>query len=69
MAQEIATKPGKLPSLKQTLAANRMTYPLFDTARFTQHIESAYVTMYRRHQAGLPPEHIYVRSRDETSSQ
>jgi protein O-GlcNAc transferase len=37
------------------LAQNRKTYPLFDTARFTRHVESAYTTMWRRYQSGAPP--------------
>jgi predicted O-linked N-acetylglucosamine transferase (SPINDLY family) len=61
LALELATNPQKLLSLKQTLAANRSTRPLFDTALFTKHIESAYVSMWKRHRAGLAPEHIYVR--------
>jgi predicted O-linked N-acetylglucosamine transferase (SPINDLY family) len=28
---------------------------LFDTARFTRDLESAYATMWERHQSGLPP--------------
>jgi len=65
MALELATNPDRLLSLKQTLAANRLTRPLFDTARFAAHIESAYVAMWKRHQAGLVPDHIYVRPEGE----
>jgi predicted O-linked N-acetylglucosamine transferase (SPINDLY family) len=39
---------------------NRLTTPLFDTKRFTRHIEAAYTMMYERHQAGLAPDHIIV---------
>ena len=60
LALELATNPGTLLSFRQRLAANRLTYPLFDTAHFTKHIESAYVAMWQRHQAGLAPEHIHV---------
>jgi hypothetical protein len=33
---------------------------LFDTARFTRHLEAAYMKMYGRYQAGLPPDNIVV---------
>jgi protein O-GlcNAc transferase len=60
MAIDLARHPEKLTLIKRTLAANRLTAPLFDTARFTGHIEAAYTAMHERHQAGLPPDHIVV---------
>ena len=60
LAIELATKPGKLQSIKTKLAANRLSTPLFDTALFTKHIEAAYVQMYEFYQADLPPSHIQV---------
>jgi protein O-GlcNAc transferase len=33
---------------------------LFDTARFTRHLEAAYTAMMERHRAGLSPDHIQV---------
>jgi hypothetical protein len=33
---------------------------LFDTPLFAKHIESAYIKMYERYQAGLPPEHLHI---------
>jgi protein O-GlcNAc transferase len=60
LAIELATKPEKLSSIKNKLAQNRLTAPLFDTERFTRHLEAAYTAMYARHQADLPPDHIYV---------
>ena len=60
LAIELATKPGKLQSIKAKLAANRLTTPLFDTALFTQHIEAAYVQMYERYQADLAPDNMFV---------
>jgi len=67
LAIQLATHPEQLAALKHKLAANRLTCPLFDTALFTQHIESAYQLMYNRYQADLPPEHIYVQSDTATS--
>lgn len=60
LAIELATNPGKLAAVKRRLADNRLTMPLFNTQLYTKHIEAAYTQMYERHQAGLPPEHIYV---------
>ena len=34
--------------------------PLFDTERFTRHIEAAYVTMWERYRRGQPPVHFAV---------
>ena len=60
LAIELATNPGKLAAIKDKLARNRLTTPLFDTHLFTRHIEKAYEAIYERYQAGLPPDHIYV---------
>ncbi len=60
LALELATHPEKLASLKTKLARNRLTCPLFDTARFARNIEALYSKMWQRHLAGLAPEHIYL---------
>ena len=60
LAVEIATNRAKLAAIRQKLADNRLTTPLFDTAMFANHIESAYAKMYERYRADLPPDHIYV---------
>lgn len=60
LAIELASNVLRLSEIKNKLAANRLTHPLFDTARFTHHIEEAYKKMHARYQAGLPPEHINV---------
>ena len=57
----LRTNPEKLAAIKRKLANNRLTTPLFDTQKFTRHIEAAYTTMYERYQADLPPDHIYVK--------
>lgn len=61
LAIELATNPEKLGQIRKKLANNRLTTPLFDTQLFTKHIEAAYTEMYERHQADLPPEHIYIK--------
>lgn len=45
---------------KAKLARHREVYPLFDTARFTRHIEAAYLTMWERYQRGERPEAFAV---------
>jgi len=54
LALRLAREPALLASIKAKLARNRETYPLFDTARFTRHIEAAYTTMWQRYQNRLP---------------
>lgn len=45
MALELARDPARLKAIRGKLAANRATAPLFDTARFTRNLESAYEKM------------------------
>ena len=59
-AIELAKNPGKLAEIKQKLATNRLTTPLFDTQLFTQRLEAAYTQIYQRYQADLPPDHIDI---------
>ena len=58
-AIELATNPAKLKAIKNKLERNRLTTALFDTPRFTKHLEAAYMQMYDRYQADLEPDHIY----------
>jgi predicted O-linked N-acetylglucosamine transferase (SPINDLY family) len=51
----LATDRAAIEALKAKLAQNRARCALFDTARFRRHVESAYHTMWQRHQAGEPP--------------
>lgn len=62
LAIELATTPKKLKSIKQKLERNKLTTALFDTLRFTKHIEAAYKQMYERYQADLPPNNIYIKN-------
>ncbi|HEY4124081.1 MAG TPA: tetratricopeptide repeat protein, partial [Rhizomicrobium sp.] len=54
MALRLADDPGALGAIKAKLAQNRDTCPLFDTVRFTHHLESAYLSMWQRWQRGEP---------------
>ena len=60
LAIELATNPGKLKAIKDKLANNLSTAPLYDTKLFAKNLESAYTQMYERHHKGLKPDHIYV---------
>jgi len=55
LALRLAAEPGLLASYRARLEANRLRAPLFDSRRFTRHLESAYERMWQRHVAGLPP--------------
>jgi predicted O-linked N-acetylglucosamine transferase (SPINDLY family) len=63
-AVKLATNPDQLAAIRQTLANNRLTTPLFDTPRFTRQLEAAYVSMYQKYQAGCPIGSIYVQDQD-----
>ena len=60
MAVALARDPARLAALRDRLAANRLTQPLFDAARHTRSLESAYQAMVDRHRAGLPPDHFDI---------
>lgn len=55
LALKIARDPALCAALKEKLARNRDAYPLFDTARFTRHVETAYQRMWQTHRDGRPP--------------
>ena len=59
-AIELAHSPEKLKQLKEKVQENRLATALFDPVGNTRHIESAYLEMYRRYQAGLEPKDFYV---------
>ena len=60
LAVTLARNPQRLQQIGDKLAAHRLATPLFDTARFTRHIENAYTQMVERYQADLPPAHFEV---------
>jgi protein O-GlcNAc transferase len=60
LAEALARNPTRLKALRERLAQNRATQPLFDTARFTRHLEAAYVTMWENWQRGEPPKAFSV---------
>ena len=60
LASALARDPARLAAIRAKLLRNRDTEPMFDTARFTRDLESAYTTMWKRQQAGLAPESFAV---------
>jgi len=55
MALRLAQQPDRLKAVRETLAANRSSHPLFDMARMARNVETAYQTMWQRHSEGLRP--------------
>jgi predicted O-linked N-acetylglucosamine transferase (SPINDLY family) len=55
LALELARDRGRLEGLRERLAVNRRTHPLFDTARYTRHLEAAYVRMWERAERAEAP--------------
>ncbi|WP_188263198.1 tetratricopeptide repeat protein [Azospirillum tabaci] len=60
LAVRLAGEPAVLVGFRHRLVAARATAPLFDSPRFTRHLEHAYRTMWERHAAGLPPQSFTV---------
>jgi protein O-GlcNAc transferase len=60
LALKLAREPAFLAAIRAKLASNRESYPLFDTPRFTRHIEAAYTTMWERYQRRERPEAFAV---------
>jgi predicted O-linked N-acetylglucosamine transferase (SPINDLY family) len=54
-ALRLATHPEDYAALREKLARAVATQALFDTRRYTRHLESAYRTMQARTLRGLPP--------------
>ncbi len=60
LAVALARDGTRLAGLRRHLEKGRHTAPLFNTPRFTAHLEEAYRMMWARHRAGLPPETLTV---------
>jgi predicted O-linked N-acetylglucosamine transferase (SPINDLY family) len=54
-ALELARNPAALRALRDELASNRLSRPLFQTEAFARRLEDAYADMQRRQQAGEAP--------------
>jgi predicted O-linked N-acetylglucosamine transferase (SPINDLY family) len=60
LAVALATHPERITKLRQQLATRRATTPLFDTRSFSRHLEAAYLAIYDRYMADLPPDDIEI---------
>ena len=62
LALDLALNPQRLIALREKLAANRLSTPLFNTGLFAKHIEDAYQQAYQKYCAGEAPDTILVQS-------
>jgi len=60
LAVALALQPARLQVIKEKLAQNRLTQPLFDAGTFNRNLEKAFEAMHQRHQEGLPPGDICI---------
>jgi protein O-GlcNAc transferase len=60
LALRLASDPALLSSLRDRLARNRLTHPLFDTDRARRHIEAAYTTMLEFSRTGESPRNFSI---------
>ena len=60
LALRLAHDPEELAAIRDRLAANRLTEPLFDTPRFAKNLECAYKEMWRLYLNGEQPQRIEV---------
>ncbi|MDB5723779.1 MAG: repeat-containing protein [Novosphingobium sp.] len=60
LALDLATTPAKLAAVRQRLADNRLTCPLFDTVAHTRKLEAAYIAAHQRHREGLTPSELSI---------
>ena len=58
MAAELASDSPRLGRIRQMMAHNRVTVPLFDTGRYIKDLEAAYEVVYDRHHLGAAPRHV-----------
>ncbi|MGK2873207.1 MAG: tetratricopeptide repeat protein [Alphaproteobacteria bacterium] len=55
LAVALAANPERLRGVREKIAIKRETAPLFDSTRYTHHLDAAYREMWRLHQAGETP--------------
>jgi predicted O-linked N-acetylglucosamine transferase (SPINDLY family) len=58
LAVHLARNPDELRGIRQRLARNRLTEPLFDTPRFAGNLEKVYKEMWEIFLAGKKPRQI-----------
>ena len=60
LALELAHDRDRLRRIRDKLARQRVTAPLFDTVEYTRNLEAAYLGMWERHQRGNAPSSFAV---------
>ena len=60
LAVQLARSPAQLRAIRQRLAKNRLTEPLFDTPRFVRNLETAYNEIWNIFLSGEAPRQINV---------
>ena len=58
IARRIGTDADYRRAIRQRVAANRLTAPLFDTARYTRELQDLLGRMVQRWRDGLPAAHL-----------
>lgn len=66
-ATKLAERPEKLKELHMRLQSSRTNSPLFDTRRYTLHLEEGILAAVALNREGLDPDHIYVKRLDQPS--
>lgn len=61
LAISLASDPKKLQPISYKLQASKLTYPLFDTQRFTKNMEVAFTQIWQKHQKNLLPDKITIK--------
>jgi len=54
----LAERSDERAALRQRLAENLRSTPLFDSRRFTRNLDALYLAMWQRHQEGRAPDVI-----------
>jgi predicted O-linked N-acetylglucosamine transferase (SPINDLY family) len=65
LALELLSSPARLTSLRERLIAQRTESALFNTERFTRHLEQAFLSMQRALLQQLQPAPIWIPKRSQ----
>lgn len=61
IALDLALNPEKLADIRRKLAENRSTHPLFDSERYTRHLEAAFTQAYDLYREGKAAQDIEIK--------
>ena len=57
---DLATNPNKINKVKNKLVSNIISQPLFDTEKYTKHLENGYQKVYQNYFQEQPPQTIFI---------